>query len=561
MPEVVDSAILERALEHHRAGRLPEADLLYRDLLARDPNCADALHLLGVVAHQTGRHESAVELMRRAATLAPDNPAIYSNLGNLFNEQGQLDEAQTCLERALALDPYFAEAHTNLGNLLKYRGQLDDALACYRRALVLWPERADIHSNLVLGLYYRPVHETGAIEAEQRRWNEHHAQPLAQSILPYVNDRSPDRRLRIGYVSPDFCDHVVGLNLLSLLQRHRHEHFEVFCYAHVMAPDHLTEKFRACADRWHDIVPLAEADLAELVRRERIDILVDLALHTAKNRLLAFARKPAPVQVSFAGYPGGTGMEAIDYHLTDPYLEPPGPGHDRGADAPWRLPDSFWCYEAQSTGLPVKPLPASANGHLTFGCLNHFCKVNDAVLRLWTRVVSAIPGSRLLLLASESSHRRRILEVLASAGVHPDRVEFVSRQPRLDYLALYQRIDLGLDTFPYNGHTTSLDSYWMGVPVVTLVGPTVVGRAGWSQLSNLGLTELAARTEDEFVRIACTLARDLPRLAGLRAGLRTRMQCSPLMDAPRFTLAIEDAYRTMWREWCARPAPTTGPAA
>jgi predicted O-linked N-acetylglucosamine transferase (SPINDLY family) len=298
---------------------------------------------------------------------------------------------------------------------------------------------------------------------------------------------------------------------------------------------------------------LADSELPDLIRQDQIDILVDLALHTANNRLLAFACKPAPIQVSFAGYPGRSGLETIDYHLTDPYLTPPVSGDERGPDIPFRLPDTFWCYDPQTTDRGVNSLPALANGHLTFGCLNNFCKVNPAVLQLWVRTLSALPGSRLLLLTAEGRHRARTLDLLAQGGVSPNRIEFVCHQPREKYLALYQRIDLGLDTFPYNGHTTSLDSYWMGVPVVTLIGRTSFGRAGWSQLSNLGLTELAAHTPDEFVAISVALARDLARLAALRASLRERMQRSALMNASRFARQIEAAYRTMWHRWCERP--------
>jgi predicted O-linked N-acetylglucosamine transferase (SPINDLY family) len=257
--------------------------------------------------------------------------------------------------------------------------------------------------------------------------------------------------------------------------------------------------------------------------------------------------------VSFAGYPGGTGVEAIDYHLTDPFLEPAYPDKTPRFDTPFRLPASFWCYEGLATALPVGPLPALATSQTTFGCLNNFCKFNDRTLHLWAQVMLSVPGSRLLLLAPQGSVRDRTLSLFTQTGLTADRIEFSDRLSRENYLALYNRIDVGLDTFPYNGHTTSLDSYWMGVPVVTLVGATPVSRAGWSQLSNLGLTELAAETSVDFVRIASTLARDLPRLAVLRDGLRERMRHSPLMDGVQFARGIESAYRTMWRQWCERP--------
>jgi protein O-GlcNAc transferase len=278
---------------------------------------------------------------------------------------------------------------------------------------------------------------------------------------------------------------------------------------------------------------------------------VDLSQHMAGNRLLVFARKPAPVQVSFHGYPGTSGLSAIDYRLSDPYLDPSGRHDDRYAERSYQLPHSFWCFDPHGEDPVVEALPALSHGFITFGCLNNLCKLNDGILAIWSKVLAAVPNSRLMLLANDGSHRRRILDALAGHGVPAQRVDFVPFQPRPAYLALYNRIDIGLDTLPYNGHTTSLDSFWMGVPVVTLVGQTVVGRAGLSQLTNLGLPELAATSADEFVRSATNLANDVSKLQVLRAGLRERMKRSPLMDAVGFARGIEAAYRDMWRNWCA----------
>jgi predicted O-linked N-acetylglucosamine transferase (SPINDLY family) len=263
------------------------------------------------------------------------------------------------------------------------------------------------------------------------------------------------------------------------------------------------------------------------------------------------------VQVAWLAYPGTTGLDTIDYRLTDPYLDPPEPGVDEMyVEKSLRLPATFWCYDAlENTPPEVRPLPALANGYVTFGCLNNFCKVNDGVLKLWAQVMAGVADSRLVLLADEGSHREHTLKVLEDLGVSRPRVCFEAKRPRPDYLKLYQQIDIGLDTLPYNGHTTSLDSYFMGVPVVTLVGKTVAGRAGLSQLTNLGMSELIGRTEAEFVTIAQRLAQDCTRLAQLRAGLRARMQTSPLMDSAAFARGIEAAYRQMWRHWCAGHSP------
>jgi predicted O-linked N-acetylglucosamine transferase (SPINDLY family) len=388
------------------------------------------------------------------------------------------------------------------------------------------------------------------IHEELARWNQRHAEPLKKLIQPHANDRDPDRRLRIGYVSPDFRDHVVGRNLLPLLRQHDHGQLEIFCYANVIRFDGLTEQCRRCADGWRSIVGLSDSQTADLIRQDRIDILVDLALHTGGNRLGVFARKPAPVQATFAGYPGSTGLDIIEYRLTDPYLDPPGLNGPRCSETSIHLPDTFWCYDPLGTELAVNALPAQTNGHITFGCLNNFCKVNEHVLRLWAQVLKVIERSRLVVLCPDGSHRQTVLNLLEREGISPDRIELIVGGPRLQYLELYHRIDVGLDTFPYNGHTTGLDSFWMGVPVVTLVGQTAVGRAGLSQLTNLGLPELIAHTPQQYIQIATDLAGDLPRLAEVRRTLRGRMQKSPLMDAPRFARNIEAAYRQMWRNWC-----------
>ncbi len=301
---------------------------------------------------------------------------------------------------------------------------------------------------------------------------------------------------------------------------------------------------------WRDTTGLTDVQLAQRIREDGIDILVDLTLHMAHNRLLVFARKPAPVLVTFAGYPGTTGLRTIDYRITDPYLDPPGLYDGCYSEESIRLPDSFWCYDPLDSQPPVNALPAAENGYITFGCLNNFCKVNPLVLKIWARVLKVVDRSRLTVLAGEGTHRRHALDLLAEEGVGRDRVTFVAHQPRPEYLKYYHGIDIGLDTVPYNGHTTSLDSFWMGVPVVTLTGPTVVGRAGLSQLTNLGLPELIASGREQYVHVVAELARDLPRLSDLRATLRGRMRASPLMDASRFARNIEAAYRAMWRRWC-----------
>ena len=326
---------------------------------------------------------------------------------------------------------------------------------------------------------------------------------------------------------------------------------EVFCYSNLNRDDAITPRFKECADQWRDVWRSVDGQLVDQIRQDRIDILVDLSVHTTGNRLKAFAHKPAPVQATFAGYPGSTGMDAMDYRLTDPYLDPPESSDEFYSETSLRLPSSFWCYDPLFSDVAVNPPPAQRRGFITFGCLCNYSKVNAEVVGLWMEILKRVDRSRLMILCPEGSHRTALLKSFEKDGIAPDRIELVGPRARQEYIQLYHQIDLGLDTLPYNGHSTSLDSYWMGVPVVTLVGKTVVGRAGVSQLTNLGLTELIADTSQKYIEIAVRLARDLSRLTKLRRTLRDRMRASPLMDAIGFARGIEGAYRQMWRAWCA----------
>jgi predicted O-linked N-acetylglucosamine transferase (SPINDLY family)/glycosyltransferase involved in cell wall biosynthesis len=546
-------------------GRLEEAIAAFRRALDCDPSFAFAWSNLGCVLRDTGQYAAAIAAFGHAIALRPGDAAPRNNLGMALRLEGRLDEALAAFREALALDPAIAEAHTNLGNALKDTGQLDEALAAYRQAIALDRSLPLHHSNLIYALQLSPDTDAASLTAEQARWVAQHSAALTAAAPAHTRPAAaPARPLRLGLVSADFWDHVAGRNLLPWLRHLDRAAFEVTCYANVARPDALTAEFRALAGRWRDTLGLSDQEVARLVREDGIDILFDLGLHTADNRLLVFARRPAPVQASFLGYPGSTGLPAIDWHLSDPFLEPATPGIDGAmpSSAPGRvlrLPDTFWCYDPlENRDLAVGPPPAAAARYVTFGCLNNFGKITPPALALWARILAAVEGSRLLLLTQPGSHRQRVLDTFARAGVAPARIAFAEPGSRRDYLALYHRIDLGLDTFPYNGHNSSLDSLWMGVPVITLAGRMPVGRGGVSLLENLGLRELIAGTEDEYVALATALARDLPRLAALRAGLRARLEASPMMDAPRFARGIEAACRQMWEQWCADPSESTG---
>ncbi len=539
---------LQRAIDLHRAGRVWEAEKIYREILSRKPNHLQALHLLGVVAGQVGRPDAAVALLQRAIQVKPDFAEAHSDLGNALREMGQLDKAAASYREAIRLKPEYPEVHINLGNALMETGRLDEAIDSYRHGIRLKPDFADVHSNLIFALHYHPGYDAEMIRAELRRWNERHAGRLRKSVQPHGNSRDPRRRLRVGYVSPDFREHAVGRNLLPLFREHDHKQLEVFCYSHTLREDALTKEFQQHANEWRNIAGLSDSQAVDQIRKDRIDILVDLALHSANNRLLIFAHKPAPLQATYLGYCSSTGLETIDYRLSDPYMDPPDSDQSQYSEQTIRLPETYWCYAPGGPTPEPSPPPVETTGHITFGCLNNFAKVPPA-LDLWAEILQRVPASRLIVHSPPGAHLDVIRERFAGKGISSDRLEFPPRQSWAEYVQTYGRIDIGLDPFPWGGGITTCDALWMGVPVVSLVGRTAVGRGGASILSNVGVPELIAHTPQEYVQIATNLSKDLPRLAELRRTLRSRMQASPLMDAPRFARNIEAAYRRMWRPY------------
>jgi len=547
--------LFQSALQHHRSGNLPAAVSLYQQAAQLRPQSSAVHNNLSLAFKELGDAASSLASAQTAVNLAPTKPGLWTNLGNLYRDLQNLDAATDAFNRSLSLDPNNVAALNNLSLTLHDSGLIEEAVSTYRLAVAIDPTAVMAHSNLLYAMHFDPRFSAQDILHEHKIWAARHADPLTVSAPSHTNDLSPDRPLKIGYVSPHLYDHVVGRFMLPLLQNHDRDRFHISCYTDQFHDrDPIAQKLRSAAHTWRTTRGLSDEDLAHLIRQDQIDILVDLTMHMSGSRLLAFARKPVPVQVTYLAYASTTGLAAMDYRLTDPHLDPPGTDANY-TEKSIRLPDSFWCYRPLNRDQKVAPLPALEEGYITFSALTNFCKINPQVLDLWARVMTALPGSRILMIAKKGSHRDRARSMFAQRGVGEERVEFLDYMPRAQYLETYNRIDIGLDTFPYNGHTTSLDCYWMGVPVVTLVGSTAVSRAGWCQLSNLGLTQLAAFTESDFVRIAATLAADLPHLAALRAELRPRMERSPLMDYVRFTRNIESAFRTAWRTWCAEKLP------
>ncbi|HXE53822.1 MAG TPA: tetratricopeptide repeat protein [Tepidisphaeraceae bacterium] len=533
------------------SGQFRQAMEIFKQILPRASQSVTLLINYGNALRAAGRFQKAIDVYRRALLLQPNAADAHAFLGTALRDSGQLDEAIASFRKALDLAPTHSVALNNLGNTLREAGLVEEGIECYRRSLAVKRDPV-VASNLLAALYSHPDYDSKRLYQEHARWNETYARPLSPFICPHPNDRSPDRRLRIGYVSPDLNGGPIGRFLTPLLAHHDHQAFQIFCYSDIFQPDEITRQLQSNADVWRNTGSLSHESLAELIRSDAIDILVDLSLHGRGNRLLTFARKPAPVQVSYLAYCGTTGLDTMDYRFSDPYLDPPGTDDSCYSEKTLRLAQTYWCYPAPDDAQAVGPLPAHQAGYVTFGCLNNFYKVTPAVLETWRRIMQASPGSHLVLHAREGSHRDRVARYLSEQEISSDRLRFVGFLSRADYFAQYQQIDIALDPFPFPGGTTTCDALWSGVPVVSLAGITAMSRAGLSILSNVGLGELVARDQDQYVNIATDLASDLPRLDELRSSLRPRMAASPLMDGRGFARDVESRYRTIWQKWVER---------
>jgi predicted O-linked N-acetylglucosamine transferase (SPINDLY family) len=526
-------------------GRLADAIASLRDAVAADPQFFDAQVNLGNALLDAGDPQAALACYERALAIDPRAATVHNNAGNAYRELRDPAAAIAAYERALVLDPRYAYAHANLGNILKDLGDADGAIAACQRSLALQPDAPDVVSNLLLAQIGLDGASSEAIADSHRAYGAHFARLLPPLALPARPRRVG--RLRVGYVSADFRKHAVAMFFEPLLEAHDRAGFEIHCYYNQPRGDEVTERLRARAEHFVPVAGLADRALAERIVADGIDILVDLTGHTADNRLPLFFRRPAPVQATWLGYLGPTGVPTIDWRITDVHADPPGRPDPPGLERPWRLPRTLWCYRPHADAPDVAPLPAASAGRITFANLNNPGKTSGAALAAWSAVLRAVPDSRLLLLTA--AHAGRIADLrrqFAAQGIDSERVEFVTRVPLAEYLALYARIDIALDPFPYVGGATTCDAAWMGVPVVTLAGDRPFARGGASILANLELPELVAPDVDGYIATAVALAGDVGRLALLRAELRPRMRASPLTNAPQFARDFEAALQAMW---------------
>jgi protein O-GlcNAc transferase len=537
-----------------RLGRSSELVIAYRQMLELDPDNVDIIYSLGLVLHHLGQLRDAAIHLQRAAELKPDFVNTHCHLGDIFMGLRLFDEAAASYSRALQLEPQNAEVHHNLGAAFKELDQLDDALKSYRDALAIKPDFPIAQSNLLLTQHFLSSLSPEQLRNEALRFGEMVSR-LAPAPVSLRNHVDPDRRLRVGFVSADLRSHPVAYfieSVLAALSTEAAGRLALFAYSNSVETDDVTERLKTHLQGWYLTVAQPDEVLAKRIRDDEIDILIDLSGHTGKNRLPVFAWKAAPVQISWLGYFATTGVAAIDYLIADPWTLPESE-EGNFTEKILRLPETRLCFTPPAFDVDITPLPALRNGYLTFACFNSLSKMNDDVVALWARILNAVPGSRLHLVAPRNQEvrvRRSVAGRFAVHGITADRLIVQDAVPRAAYLAAYQQVDIALDPFPYTGGTTTAEALWMGVPVLTLAGKSFLSRQGVGLLMNAGLPELVAEDADDYVRRAVSHASDLPRLASLRAGMREQVLASPLFDAPRFARHFEEALRNAWRKWC-----------
>ncbi len=572
-------------LTQHRKGEQEAAVGTLTIALQWRPGAAEALNNLGMALRALGRTAEALDAYRAAHAASPGHAVILKNLGNALLDADRVDEAVACFSRAAAIDPDFDEIHigwglahlrrrelvqagekfsralqinptaveamSGLGSVLQEQNRLEDALRYFRQALGAQPDHSEIHSKLLFCLLHVPDQPPDMIFAEHRDWAIRHAARWSNRPRVHRNCPDPERRLRIGYVSADFRSHAVSFFFEPVLTGRHAGEFEVFCYYNGIEHDEVTRRISAASDHFIDAARMNDDALAARIEEDCIDVLVDLSGHTRGNRLLAFARRPAPVQATWLGYPNTTGMAAMDYRLTDSIADPPQLTDAWYAETLVRLPDSLCCYRAHGSWPDVAPSPAHASGFVRFVSLNSHAKIGPRVIAAWARVLLAVPRSGLTMIRiDDPGDRVRLLRSFADQGVDAGRIEFESSLDTQTYRNMFRQWDICLDAFPLVGGTTSCDALWMGLPVVSLAGRTFLERVGASWLTGVGHPEWIAGGVDAYVGIARALASDTAKLAAIRAALRPAMHASPLMDSARFCRGFEAALRQMWQRWC-----------
>lgn len=528
---------------------IEEAQAYYRKAIATQPALASAYCNLGVILQERRQYDAAITLYQQGVENASDSVLLFNNMGNTYASMGRLSEAESCYAKALSLASGTTETYSNLAGLYAGQGKLEEAEKSYRKAMKLDPGYAQAYSNLLFMLNYDPDRSGEDIFAAYKEYENLYARQYYAGWPVFAGDKNRRKRLKIGYVSPDFCRHPVQYFLEPLMAHHDKSLVEIYAYAEISAEDSVTERYQSYADHWLLSTGMSDDALCQRIRADGIDILVDLAGHTANNRLSMFARKAAPVQVSWLGYGYTTGLSAIDYFLTDEVSAPEG-SDALFAEHPWRLKPPLFAYRNSPVMGEVSPLPALKNGYVTIGTLTRSIRINYRTIRVWAAILKRLNNARLVIDSSnyqDANLRQALIDKFAAHGVSENQLDIGFHSPPWDTL---RSLDIGLDCFPHNSGTTLIETLYMAVPFVTLAGRPSLGRLGSSILTGVGRPEWIAYTEDEYVEKVVGLASDIEALARIRAGLRQEMQNSPLMDEAGFTRKVEEAYQGMWAQWC-----------
>ncbi len=585
--EIEKNDLLAFAEKMHASGDLILAETSYRALLEKNSDSVSLNHVLGSVLLDQKRYEEAAWYLRKASEIDPGNAKIIYSMGQFHHRQLEHDEAQRCYESAIEIQPdlfaaynalatiyglhrdyykarkYIAKAieikpnssiaHFNLGILQCETGNLKDGLALLRRSICLDPTNSLVHSTLLLFLHYQPLLSKELLYEEHCEWQKKHAVSRDEPVQ-HRNNKDPRRRLKIGYISPDMHVHSVAYFFVSILKSHSKSEYETFCYSDSVIDDSMTATLRTLADHWRDIGLRNDEYVLQCIRDDEIDILIDLAGHTGDNRLKALSSKPAPVQVTYLGYPNTTGLDSIDYRLTDIWADPPQEKGRYYSEKLVYLPDGFLCFQAAANLPDVAPAPFNENGYITFGSFNNLQKMNINTIALWASVLNIVPNSRIVLKArglGDKNARQRITKEFSQFGVARERIKILSYEQKItDHLMIYSLIDIALDTFPYNGTTTTCEALWMGVPVITLKGDMHLSRVGESIMQQANLIDLIAETPENYIEIVAGIAGNPDLLNHLRGNLRPHVRHSKLMDAKSFISHLELTYREMWRHYC-----------
>eukprot|EP00743_Colponemidia_sp_Colp-15_P007545 GILK01008158.1.p1 GENE.GILK01008158.1~~GILK01008158.1.p1 ORF type:complete len:853 (-),score=154.38 GILK01008158.1:254-2812(-) len=519
-----------------------------------NPRCAEAFNNLGVIYKDRDNLEKAVQCYQQALTINPNFSQTLNNLGVIYTIVGKMDDAYQYTRRAVDVNPQYAEAYNNLGVLQRDEGYVQEAIDSYDRCLAIDPDNKNAGQNKLLALNYLVGASCESVYAAHVAWGTR----FARSRVPYSRWRGsmePNRVLRVGYVSPDWFTHSVSYFVEALLKNHDRSEFQIICYSNVVKEDRKTQRFKNMVgmDNWRNIFGLSEKQAAELIREDSVDILIELTGHTANNRLDVMALKPAPIQLTWIGYPNTTGLPTIDYRITDGIVDPVSTKQTH-VESLIRLPNCFLCYTPTDEAPDVAEGPAVENGFVTFGTFNNLAKINDDVIRLWALILQQVPNSRLLVKAkpfASETVQKKFIRTFEECGIESSRLDLLPLIPMChDHLKAYALMDISLDTFPYAGTTTTCEALFMGVPVVTLKGQdNHAHNVGVTLLSNVGLVDLIAETKDDYVRIAADLAADIPALKARRLNTRKQMLASKLCDGVTYTRGVEKEFRRIWQKY------------